>query len=95
VLRDVARQRHRQVEVQPELGRLVLGRLEPAQGVDLLVGLPLGQELLDRLDRARLDRGEAEQLELAPDRVEQAQLDHPLLGQPLGKSTDGAGLGHA
>ena len=66
VLQHVAGERHGQVEVQARARRRrssVGVGLQPAQHVDLLGGLALAQQLVERLDRAGLERREAVQLE--------------------------------
>ena len=65
---------------------VVVGGMQPPQDVDLLVDLALAQHLLQRLDRARLDGGEAVQLEDLAQGVEHVLLDGPAVGQPLGES---------
>ncbi len=97
VLQHVARERHGEVEVQAEarVGRLVVGgSLQPSQDVDLLVDLALAQQLLERLDRACLDRREPVQLERPAQRVDHVQLDEALLGQKLGKPAQRGRPGH-
>jgi hypothetical protein len=98
VLQHVAGERHRQVEVQSE--GVVTGLdagigLQPAQQVDLLGGLPLTQQLVQRLDRAGLQRREPVQLEGAAQPVDHVLLDHPLRGQPLREAGDRPGLTHS
>src|SRR5690606_3532406 len=91
VLQDVARQRHGEVEVEPEpalLGAVLLA-LEAADDVDLLGGLPLAEQLLDGLHRPRLDAGEAVQLEGAAQRVQDVRLDGAFGGQPLREAGQG------
>ena len=65
VLQDVARERHRQVEVQAQrrCRRALVVGVQPAQDVDLLVDLAALGEAVERLDDAGLDVGEAVQLE--------------------------------
>src|SRR5690606_9630255 len=87
VLEDVARERDREVEVEAEAALLrAVVVLEAAHGVDLLGGLPLAQQLLDGLDGARLDAGEAVELEGATQDVEDVRLDGALGGKPLGEA---------
>ncbi len=69
ILQHVAGERHGQVEMEGELAvgitlGVVVGGQAP-HAVDLLVDLALGQQLLDGLDRTRLDVGETVQLERA------------------------------
>ncbi len=97
VLGDVARERHREIETQRELGLLALlhraGRLHE---VDLPLGLAafLGQEDARELHDRRLDRQEAEALEIAPDRI-QHRLERDLIErQKLEHARHGAGLRH-
>src|SRR5262249_17235469 len=65
--RDVARERHGQVEAQraPGRGLVVLLRGEARERVDLLLGAALRGQHLDALGRGRLDRQEAVALEIA------------------------------
>lgn len=94
VLQDVARERHGQVEVQTE--PLLVGRahrrlrvvlaLEPAQDIDLLGGLSLAQQLVERLDRARLDASETVQLERLPDGIEDVLLHDAVGRKPFGEA---------
>ena len=91
VLEHVARERHGEVEVQAELGVLaaVSSRGEPADAVDLLVGVAaLAEQPLDGLDGPGLERREAVQLEDLADDVEDVQLEEPLGGQELGEPRD-------
>ncbi len=80
VLQDVPRERHGEVEVQRERVVRPLVGVQPPDGVDLLVDLALAQQLVQRLDRPRLQRREAGQLE----RVAQLSL-HLLLDEALGR----------
>lgn len=96
VLQHVARERHRHVEVQAQrrLSLLVGGGCQPADGVDLLVGvLALAGQPLDRLDGAGVHRGEAVQLEHLTDGVEEVLLGDALGGQPFLEATDRSDLG--
>ncbi len=92
VLQHVAGERHGQVEVQGQRVRLrVLGAgadvvVQPAHDVDLLVDLPLAQQLGERLDRARLQWREAGQLEGTAQVVHHLLLGQPLARQPLGEA---------
>src|SRR5262249_37749882 len=90
VLQDVPGERDGKVEVQPErvVARVALLGLQPAQQVHLLRGLPLAQQLVERLDRPGLQRGEAVQLEGGPELVEYGRLDDPLRRQPLGEAAE-------
>src|SRR5438067_2355809 len=65
--RDVAGERHREIEAQRPLGRrlVVLRRGKARKRVDLLLGAAFGGEHLDPRDRERLDRQEAVALEVA------------------------------
>ncbi len=84
VLQHVAREGHRQVEVQAEARvGLTLAGMQPPQDVDLLVDLALAQHLLERLHRSRLERGEAVQLEHPACGVEDELLDDLPARQPL------------
>ncbi len=84
VLEHVAREGHRQVEVQAQARvGLALAGVQPTQDVDLLVDLALAQHLLERLHRSRLERGEAVQLEHPSRRVEDELLHHLSAGKPL------------
>ena len=96
VLEHVPRERHGEVEVQPEpgVGGVVVIGLQPAEDVDLLGRVALAQQLVQRLDRAGLDRHEPVQLEGPPHRVEQLLLDQPLVRQPFGKTADRRGPRH-
>jgi hypothetical protein len=96
VLEHVAGERDGQVEVQPEaaVGIAVVLRLQPAQQVDLLVGLALAQQLVEWLDGAGLDRGEAVELEDLTDGVDDVLLDETLARQPFGKAGHRQGTGH-
>ena len=71
--------------------------VQAAQQVDLLGGLPLLQQLVERLDGTGLDAGEAVQLEGGAQHVDDLLLDRPVLGQELGEPAqraDGRGLAH-
>src|SRR5699024_9558706 len=96
VLEDPARERHREVEVQAELlvrlSALLL--LEATQHVDLLGGLTLAEQLVERLDRPRLDGREAVELEGLAQDVEDVLRDDAPLGAPLRKSGQGGGACH-
>ncbi len=87
---NVPGERHGQVEVQAEPGIAAVGSLglEPAQRVDLLGRLALGQQNLKGLDGRGLDRAEAVALEPLADLVEPALLDQPDLRQPFGEPAD-------
>jgi hypothetical protein len=52
--------------------------LEAAQDVDLVAGLPLAQQLVERLDVAGLERRESVQLEGLAERVDHDQLGGAL-----------------
>ena len=93
VLQHVARERHGEVEVQADAGVALLG-LEPAQHVDLLGGLALAEQLVERLDGARLDVGEPVQLEGLGEAREHLLLDVALGGQQLGEPAERGGTGH-
>ena len=97
VLEDVARERHRQVVVEPERAcRVVAGAvlgLQPAQEVDLLVDLPALREPVERLDDTGLDVGEAVQLEGARQRGDHLALDDAVGGQQLGEPAQRVDLG--
>lgn len=88
VLDDVARERDGEVVVEGESalrgGRLV--GLQSRDRVDLLVDLALAQEVLDGLDRARLDTGEAVQLERPLQHPEDVELDQAFLRKPFGEA---------
>ena len=71
-----------QAEAGVALGRLLL---QPAQQVDLLGGLALAQQLVERLDGTGLDAGEAVQLEGVAQGVDDLLLDDALRGQQLGE----------
>jgi hypothetical protein len=89
VLDHPARERDGEVEVQSQLSVGLLGArlgLEAAEQVDLLGGLPLAQQLRDRLDGPRLDGREAVELERASQRVQDMVLHDPPLGEPLGEA---------
>ncbi len=97
VLEHVAGERHGEVEVETEgaarVGLVVLG-VQPAEDVDLLGGLALAQELVQRLDGAGLHVGEAVQLEGAGQSLDDLLLDVPLGGQQLGEPAQRGGLAH-
>ena len=82
-LLDVAREGHGQVEVKAELGRLSPA---PREDVDLLGGLRLAAQALERLDRARLDLREAVKLEDLTQAVDDVSLDETLGGGPFGEA---------
>jgi hypothetical protein len=99
VLGDEARQRHRQIEPQRELGQLagVAGLLERARRlheVHLLLGLApgLGEQHVGQLEHRGLDRHEPEALEAAPDRVQHVLERELLRGQELEHTGRGSGL---
>ena len=94
VLQHVAGERHRQVEVQTELGPGVVGRVQPLDDVHLLVDLPLLGQPVDRLDGPGLDRGEPVQLERLPQPVQHVLLDDALVGGVLGESGQRTGTAH-
>src|SRR5690606_9872057 len=101
VLEDVARERDREVEVQAELlvapaRRVGVARLllQAPQDVDLLGRLALAQELVERLDRARLDPAEPVQLEHPAQDVEDVLLDDPTVGEAFGETGERCGPGH-
>ena len=83
VLQDVPREGNRQVEVEAQTRFPALLALQTVQDVDLLGGLPLAQELVERFDGARLDPGESVELEGRSQGVEDPLFDEPVLGQPL------------
>ncbi len=93
VLQHVAGERHGQVEVQAD-PCVALGVVQALEDVDLLRGLPLAQQLVQRLDRPRLDAGEAVQLEGLDQAGDDTLLDHPLGRQQLGEPAERGGLGH-
>ena len=95
VLEHVARERHGEVEVQPQLGRAARLGGDALHRVDLLVDLTLLGQRVQRLDRAGLDRGEAVQLEDLAQPVEDLLLDDALLGGQLGEPGQRAGAAHA
>ena len=90
VLQHIPRQRHGEVEVQPELAlvnlrargsfrtELVLILVEPAQHVDLFGGFPLTKQLFYRLHRARFQRNVSVQFEYLLQLCQQLLLDHAL-----------------
>ncbi len=103
VLQHVAREGDREVEVQAELLVALVPAgvvgvadllLQAPQDVDLLGRLALAQELVERLDRARLDPAEPVQLEHAAQGVEDVLLDDPTVGEPFGETGEGCGPGH-
>ncbi len=72
--------------MKPELGAVP----SPAgEDVDLLGGLRLAAQPLERLDGARLDLAEAVQREHLAQRVEHVGLDEALGRGPLGESGKG------
>ena len=83
--RDVAGERHREVEAQRPLGRrfVVLLRGQARKRVDLLLGAAFRGEHLDPLGRGRLDRQEAVALEVAPDEIEERVELQLVLRQKL------------
>ena len=83
MLQDVPREGNRQVEVEAQTRFPALLALQTVQDVDLLGGLPLAQELVERFDGARLDPGESVELEGRSQGVEDPLFDEPVLGQPL------------
>ena len=86
VLEDVARKRDRQVKVQAEPRvSVAVGGLHPPQDVDLLVDLAFASQLIERLNRARLDGCEPMQLERPAKDVQHVLFDEPLRGQILRK----------
>ena len=96
MLRDVARQRHCEVEVQRELLRprvVALGG-QPPEPVDLAVVAALGEQHVDALDGRRLDGHEPVGLERAADEVQRALEDDLLLGEELGEAGDRLGREH-
>ena len=94
VLQDVAGEGHGQVEVQAQARvRVALGGLEAAQGVDLLVDLPALGEAVERFDDARLDVGEAVQLEGPREGGDHLALDDALGRQQLGEPAQRGDLG--
>ena len=80
--RHVASERHREIEAQRALRRrlVVLVGGEARERVDLLLGAALGGEHLDPLGRRRLDRQEAEALEVAADELDE-RIELQLLGR--------------
>ena len=89
VLQHVARERDGEVVVQAEACVVgVVGGVQPAQDVHLVVDLTLTQQLVERLGGARLDRGEPVQLERRAQRVDHVQLDDTLGGQELGEAAE-------
>ena len=98
VLRDVAGQRHGQVEAQGQFGGL--GLLEGAGGLDeinLLLGLAagLGQQHIDRLEYRSFDRQEAEPLIPAPDGIQKMLEGDLVPGQQFHHAGRGLGLDQA
>ena len=69
--------------------------MQALEYVDFFVAGALFDQHIKRLDRTRLERAKAKQLELAPYLIEQALLDQTLLGQPLGETCQGSNLGHS
>src|SRR5262249_46357410 len=71
--RDIASERHREVEAQRALGRglVVVGLRETRERVDLLLDAALRGQHFAPLGRGCLDRKETVQLEGAPDQVDQ------------------------
>jgi hypothetical protein len=94
VLEDVAREGHREVEVEPPAGVVVgVVGLQPAQDVDLLVDLAALGESFQGLDDAGLDVREAVQLEGARERGDDLALDDAVGWQQLGEPAQRADLG--
>ena len=83
--RHVASERHREIEAQRALRRrlVVLVGGEARERVDLLLGAALGGEHLDPLGRRRLDRQEAEALEVAADELDERVELELVLRQEL------------
>ena len=83
--RDVARERHRQVEAQRALGGglVVVGLGEARERVDFLLHAALRGQHLAALGRRRLDRQEAVELEVATDDVDQPVEVQLVLRQVL------------
>ena len=94
VLQHVPGERHGQVEVQAKTAVGVVLRLQPPQQVDLLVGLALAQQLVERLDRPGLDRREAVQLEDVTHGIDDVLLDQTFARQPFGKAGHRRRTGH-
>ena len=92
VFQNVPGKRNRQVEMKAHLRILGRPALQAAQDVDLLGGLSLAQQLVERLDRAGLDPRKTMQLEGAAQSVENAVFDDPVLRQPLGESGERGNL---
>src|SRR5207248_2544795 len=83
--RDVASQRHREIEAQRALRRrlIVLRRGEARERIDLLLAAALGGEHFNSLGRGRLDRQEAEALEVAADELDERVELELVLRQEL------------
>jgi hypothetical protein len=81
------------VQTQPGVV-LALGRLQPAQDVDLLVDLATLGQAVERLDHPGLDAGEAVQLEGLPQRLDHTCLDQALGGQQFGEPAQRGRSGH-
>ncbi len=86
VLRHVAREGYREIEVEPELRLLRLSGMDAMQAVYLAVIGSLGDEHLEPLGRGRLDGREARELVGTPDRVYEDELGNALLREELGES---------
>ncbi len=87
VLQHVARERHGEVEVQPEAGVVVaVVGLQPAQDVDLLVDLALRTAVRAARRRGVSIGREPVQLEDCAQPVEHGAFDKRCAGQQLGES---------
>src|SRR6476469_8448655 len=85
VLQHVTGEWHREVEVQTKISWAVL-TMQPLYGVDLFVDLALFGQAIQRLDRARLDRGESVQLKGLAQPVEHELFDDPGFRDVLRKT---------
>ena len=87
VLEHVARQRHRQIEMKPQLSLFfLLGILEPREHVDLLGSLTLPQQLIERLHRPGMHLREPVELKRIAERIQHAPFHQALFGEPLRKT---------
>ncbi len=92
MLRHIARERHGQVvmQAQPRLTAGLLVRLQPLDRIDFLVGLALGQQHLEFLDRGGLDRREAIAFKGRADLVQHGLLHHAHFGKMFWKARNRA-----
>ena len=78
--------------MEAEFGILRVPTLEAIEEVDLLGGLALAQQLIQRLGSTRLNPRESVHLERMAQRVKDALFNNSAVRQPLGKSRKGGNL---